>query len=97
MNHVIHNISIIFIFFGIILLTYNLTKSYNKSNKSKVIQKKEYNDDNQEYQDNNKEYQDNNQEYQDKPSVIYNKMFTSPDVWMGYADLDTKENQRKLI
>ena len=65
------------------MLTYNLTKSYNKSNKTKVIQKKEYNDD--------------NQEYQDKPSVIYNKMFTSPDVWMGYADLDTKETQRKLI
>jgi len=89
MNHVIHNISIIFIFFGIILLTYNLTKSYNKSNNSKFIEK--------EYKDDNQEYQDNNQEYQDKPSVIYNKMFTSPDVWMGYADLDTKDNQRKIM
>ena len=30
MNQVIHNISVVLIFFGVILLTYNLTKSYNK-------------------------------------------------------------------
>jgi hypothetical protein len=81
MNHIIHNISIILIFFGIILLTYNLTKSYNKC--SIVVQQK----------------QEVNQNIvnQDRPSKVYNKMFNSPDVWMGYADFDTKNFKSKLI
>jgi hypothetical protein len=81
MNHIIHNISIILIFFGIILLTYNLTKSYNKC--TIITQQK----------------QDTNQNTvnQDRPSKVFNKMFNSPDVWMGYADFDTKNFKSKLI
>ena len=76
MNHIIHNISIIFIFFGIILLTYNLSKSYNKCNN--IIHEKSVIN-------------------QDRPSKIFNKMFDSPDIWMGYADFDTKNFKSKLI
>jgi hypothetical protein len=81
MNHIIHNISIILIFFGIILLTHNLTKSYNKC--TVIVQQK----------------QEVNQNIvnQDRPSKVFNKMFNSPDVWMGYADFDTKNFKSKLI
>lgn len=78
MNHIIHNISVVLIFIGIIILTINLTKSYNKSSPSKeagatlVKEKPEELD-------------------QERPSKIYDKMFDRPDVWMGYADFDTKE------
>lgn len=81
MNHIIHNISIILIFFGVILLTYNLTKSYNKC--SVVVQQK---------QD-----VDKNIVNQDKPSKVFTKMFNSPDIWMGYADFDTKNFKSTLI
>ena len=81
MNHIIHNISIILIFFGIILLTYNLTKSYNKC--TNIVQEKS--DVNQ------------NTINQDRPSKIFNKMFNLPDIWMGYADFDTKNFKSKLI
>lgn len=79
MNHIIHNISVIFIFFGIILLTVNLTKSYNKCpviESNKVIAAKPVS--------------------KDRPSKVYNKMFNQPDVWMGYADFDTKNFKSKL-
>ena len=81
MNHIIHNISIILIFFGIILLTNNLTKSYNKC--SIVVQPKHD--------------VDKNIVNQDKPSKVFNKMFNSPDIWMGYADFDTKNFKSTLI
>lgn len=32
---------------------------------------------------------------QDRPSKIFNKMFNSPDIWMGYADFDTKDFIKK--
>ena len=79
MNHIIHNISVILIFFGIILLTINLTKSYNKCPVYKpggIITMEETEKLNQ-----------------DRPSKVYDRMFNRPDVWMGYADFDTKNNQ----
>lgn len=80
MNHLIHNISVLLIFMGIILLTVNLTKSYNKC--PVVVQQRQY--------------VDQNLTNQDRPSKVYNKMFNSPDVWMGYADFDTKNFNSKL-
>lgn len=80
MNHIIHNISIILIFFGIILLTYNLTKSYNKC--TNIVQEKSV--------------INQNTINQYRPSKVFNKMFNSPDIWMGYADFDTKNFKSKL-
>jgi hypothetical protein len=74
MAHIIHNISIILIFISIFLLTHSLTKSYNKC-PIIVKQKQEVNQ---------------NIINQERPSKIFNKMFDSPDIWMGYADFDTK-------
>ena len=81
MNHIIHNISVILIFFGIIFLTYNLTKSYNKCPKQKCDKR-----DNLEIV-----------KPSDRPSKVYRDMFKRPDVWMGYADFDTKTYQNKLL
>ena len=72
----IHNISVILIFFGIILLTVNLTKSYNKCPRER--------------QGGSLLQEQPEQLDQERPSKIYNKMFDRSDVWMGYADFDTK-------
>ena len=81
MNHIIHNISIILIFFGINLLTINLTKSYNKC--PIII--------------NEKQQINQNNIYQERPSKMYDKMFSQPELWMGYADFDIKNFNKKLI
>jgi NhaP-type Na+/H+ and K+/H+ antiporter len=81
MTHVIYNISIILILISIILLTHSLTKIYNKCPIT-VQQKQEINQ---------------NIINQDRPSKIFNKMFNSPDIWMGYADFDTKDFNQKII
>lgn len=80
MNHIIHNISIVLIFIGIIMLTVNLTKSYNKC---PVVSM-------------HKQIVEQNLKDQDRPSKIYTKMFSDPEVWMGYADFDTKNYKSTL-
>jgi hypothetical protein len=83
MNHIVHNISIIIIFFGIILLTINLTKSYNKCPVYK--------------QSNNILVDESERLDQERPSKIYDRMFNRPEVWMGYADFDTKTSNNKSV
>ena len=34
---------------------------------------------------------------QERPSKLYNTMFTQSDIWMGYADFDTKKYKSKLM
>jgi len=87
MNHIIYNISIMLIFFGAIMLTYNLTKSYNKC--SIMPNRKKYD----EFLEEDIRQLSN----QDRPSQIFSKMFEQSDTWMGYADLDVKGIQNKLI
>jgi hypothetical protein len=74
MNQIIHNISVILIFFGAILLTYNLTKSYSKCT---IVKQNEMTDGDQILD-------------QENPSLIYEKMFRQSDLWMGTADFDAK-------
>ena len=82
MNNIIHNISVILILFGIILLTYNLTKSYNKC---AIVKQNEMTD--------GKQLLD-----QERPTQIYQKMFRDNDIWMGYADFNIKnESNTNLI
>lgn len=80
MNHIIHNISIVFMFFGIILLTYNLTKTYNQCPNTQP----------------KSESKQNFSLESERPSRIFNKMFKLPDVWMGYADFNTKSYSKLL-
>jgi hypothetical protein len=76
MNQIIHNISVILIFFGAILLTYNLTKSYSKCT---IVKQNEMTDGDQILD-------------QENPSLIYEKMFRQNDLWMGYADFNARNN-----
>ena len=71
-------------------MTYNMIKSYNKC--SNNIQKQP--DVNQNNINQNNINQNNIN--QNRPSKIFNKMFNSPDIWMGYADFDTKNFKSKL-
>ena len=81
MTYIIYNISMILILIGIILLTHSLTKNYNKC-PIIVQQKQELNQ---------------NTLNQDRPSKIFDKMFSLPDIWMGYADFDTKKFNKKIF
>ena len=63
------------------MLTINLTKSYNKC--PVIITSQEQ-----------KTIQ--NTDNQDRPSKFFDKMFNQSDVWMGYADFDTKTYNSKL-
>ena len=72
----INNIYVILIFFGIILLKINLTKSYNKCPRQR--------------QGGSLLQEQPEQLNQERPGEIYDKMFDRPDVWMGYADFDAK-------
>lgn len=73
MNHLLYNISIIFIIFGIILFTYTFAQAQKKCNckkhKNNIFQSKVI--------------------VKDKPSQIFNKMFNNPSTWMGYSDIES--------
>jgi hypothetical protein len=69
------------------MLTYNLTKSYNKC---PLLNNNNNNT-------NNNNINNNINNMQDRPSKVYDTMFKSSDIWMGYADFDTKNYQNKLI
>jgi hypothetical protein len=66
-------IALIIIVFGLVSLTYIVTKQYymKKDINNNVIEEKE-------------------KMYRDRPSKVFNNMFRQPDIWMGYADIDTK-------
>ena len=75
-------IAIIIIIIGLVSLTYILTKKRYSIINEKPI-------------DSSIEKE---KMYRDRPSKVFNNMFTQPDIWMGYADLDTKGMfQGKLI
>ena len=65
-------IALIIIIFGLVSLTFMLTKQhYMKKDINNNMEEKE-------------------KMYRDRPSKVFNNMFRQPDVWMGYADIDTK-------
>lgn len=74
MNHLLYNLSIIMIIFGIIFLTKSVTEASIKCNCNNIK---------------NKEYKP--KVIKDLPSKVFDKMFDSPSVWMGYSDFDSKE------
>lgn len=65
-------IALIIIVFGLVSLTFMLTKQYYMK------------------KDINNNIEEKEKMYRDRPSKVFNNMFRQPDVWMGYADIDTK-------
>ena len=81
MNHILHNISMILLFFGIILMTVYFTKASNngfetteKKNLQNVRRRETY-----------------QSIYDYRVTDDYEKMFIQPSMWLGYQDYDPKE------
>lgn len=75
----IRNLSALILFFGIIMMTFYISRSYNFNFESKE-KKISLND----------KYLN---ELSKRPSKIFKNMFEQPTVWMGYADNDTKDSK----
>ena len=74
--NIIKSISLLILFFGLIILTIYLTRSYTL-NENFVKKRKSIKD----------LY---NQEKLKRPTTVFKKMFTDSSVWMGFTDSDVK-------
>jgi hypothetical protein len=92
MNYILYNIALIFIGWGIILMTIYITKASTNSFKTtnQILLEK------QEYLKNNSLQPNNETIYDLKPSNIYNKMFSNSSVWFGYSDFNEKDITDKI-
>ena len=76
--NIIRSMSVLILFFGIIILTIYITRSYTLDENLKVTPKKQTIHD---------IYLKKKSE---RPSKVFDKMFTDSSVWMGYTDTDIK-------
>lgn len=79
MNHLLYNFSVIMIILGIIILTNSISVANTIANYKPV----------------KKLYKENIKIKKDYPTKVFDKMFDSPSVWMGYSDFDSKEFEYK--
>lgn len=88
MNHLLHNISLILIFFGIILITIYVTKSnYIKSPRQKTMPNT--------INDNNK-MNDVDKAYAERVSKKFNSMFSDNSTWLNkYQEIDYPQVKKK--
>ena len=89
MNHILHNISLIILAVGIILLTVYITKASSNGYVSydKYLLNK---------QSGLKRIQPEQNIYDYRVSKEYKKMFSQPSIWMGYQDYDPNEKTDKI-
>ena len=89
MNHILYNISILILGFGIILMTVYITKATNKNNQTINLNGLS-----------NRRHQSGITEtgeiYDSRPSKTYSKMFSQPSLWLGYQEFDANENTEKI-
>jgi hypothetical protein len=88
MNHIIHNISLIILFAGIIMMTVYITKasSYNYMTNEQVLLMKQ----------NLRRKEPVQNIYDYRVSETYEKMFSQPSIWLGYQDFDPEYKTEKL-
>jgi hypothetical protein len=88
MNHILHNISLIILFVGIIMMTIYITKatSYNYM----TFERK------QQMTEQLRRKQPVREIYDYKISKEYEKMFSQPSIWFGYQDFDPEYKTEKL-
>jgi hypothetical protein len=83
MNHILHNISLVILFFGIILITVYITKAYN-TNKCRAEPTDIDSDNN------------DTDIYDERPNQIFKKMFQNTSVWANtYQLLDGDKDDKK--
>ena len=81
--NIIRNLSVLILFFGIIIMTVYVTKSYTYKIEDSMVR--------QARRDNKKRKLEDLLKTHDgkRPSKIFGNMFSDPAVWMGYSDQDT--------
>jgi hypothetical protein len=90
MNHILHNIALIILCLGIILMTIYITKSNNVKNYNSLIRKYD-----RDYDDNKDQEQDI---YVQKPGTIFKDMFVENSSWLNkYQSLDNSSQQNLYI
>ena len=92
MNHMLHNISLIILGFGIILLTVYITKATSNGFKTSDVILMEQ----QELERRRRGFKPEESIYDNKPSKVYKKMFSDPSNWLGYADFDENDVKEKI-
>lgn len=86
MNHILHNISLIILCLGIILMTIYITKSYSTKNKSFKISDPQTND------------PMNPDAYVQRPATIFKDMFIGNSSWLNkYQSIDNASQQNLYI
>ena len=81
--NIIRNLSVLILFFGIIIMTVYITKSYTYKIEDSIVHQARLNNKKREMEDLLKKHNSK------RPSKIFGNMFTEPTVWMGYSDQDT--------
>lgn len=81
--NIIRNLSVLILFFGIIIMTVYITKSYTYRIEDSIVRKAKL--------DNKKREMDMllKKHNSKRPTKIFGNMFEEPTVWMGYSDQDT--------
>ena len=91
MNHILYNISLIILSFGIILLTVYITKASSNGFKTSDVILME-----QQLERQRRGLTNEENIYDYRPSKVYKKMFSNPSVWLGYSDFDENEIKNKI-
>ena len=89
MNHILHNISLIILALGIILMTVYITRASTNSfltMKEQLLNKQA---------GLRRNYEPENI-YDYKVSKAYRRMFKEPSIWMGYQEFDPDDKTEKL-
>ena len=89
MNHILHNISLIILCLGILLMTIYVTKSYNNQNYTKqdIVQ-----------QNNPREEPITDDVYTQRPATIYKDMFLQNSSWLNkYQNIDNVASQNLYL
>lgn len=81
--NIIRNLSVLILFFGIIIMTVYITKSYTYKIEDGMVRQAKLDNKKREMQDLLKKHDGK------RPSKIFGNMFSHPTVWMGYSDQDT--------
>ena len=81
--NIIRNLSVLILFFGIIIMTVYITKSYTYKIEHGVVRQAKLDNRKRELTDQLKKHDGT------RPSKIFGNMFLEPTVWMGYSDPNT--------
>ena len=83
--NIIRTVSVLILFFGLIILTVYVTRSYTLHDNTQTEVKKQLS-----------LYDLYMKERSKKPSQVFKNMFTDSSVWMGYTDPDVKNMPKNL-